>query len=463
MEESKQLEGEAAEAPRGTVDAASAPVVQPKRSVSRALERAALRELKNRKREQYAEQDAADAEVVRRMREERLAADDAARAEAWQMNVDRELARAQGRAEWVDAREKAAELRREARGEQRKLRKESAAELEHKLAELRHEREAAEDAYRRVSWDMAVERGLARIADRSGWVEAHDKAVKARREYKRALRKLRRERMQGHVVRIKTSDERITSRAKVEDGRDEAIRQAMKQTAVAHVARRDAQRAGVTGEELEALKAREAQLRAYEEQLCAQTRQIRLEEEEARFKALSDQAKERVTEEALLREDWLVCKEIADIEMRRARAAQRARRKDERVRARQAKDAQRLERNAVVEGSKAREWELLTSSKMQLVALQDAYLEALEAERDQIHAIRAAERAAAPAIRERENAENARRRADKLAREEADDAAFRQMKKERAYERSLERDSAIASTDVAYRAMCGELDDKGVK
>ena len=35
--------------------------------------------------------------------------------------------------------------------------------------------------------------------------------------------------------------------------------------------------------------------------------------------------------------------------------------------------------------------------------------------------------------------------------------------KERAYARSLERDAAIDSTDVAYRAMCGDLDDKGVK
>ena len=73
----------------------------PKPSVSKALQRAALRELKNRKREQYAQEDAADAQVVKRLREERLAADDAARAEAWQMNVDRELARAEGRTEWV--------------------------------------------------------------------------------------------------------------------------------------------------------------------------------------------------------------------------------------------------------------------------------------------------------------------------------------------------------------------------
>ena len=463
MEESKQLDGLADSAAPKPESRPAAPVVQPKRSVSRALERAALRELKNRKREQYAVEDAADAAEVARMREARLEADDAARAQAWQMNVDRELARAEGRADWVEARAKVAEMRKEARGEQRKLRREGAADLDRKLAELRHEREAAEDAYKRVSWDTAVERGLARIADRSGWVEAHEKAVKARREYKRALRRLRRNRMQGKVAHIKTSDERITSRAKVEDDRDEAIRLARKDAAVAQVARRDAQRAGVAGEELEALKAREAELRAYEEKLCAETRQVRLEEEQARFDALSEAAKERVTEEALLREDWLVCKEIADIELRQARAAARARRKDERVHARQAKDAQRLERNAVVESSKARERELLSSSAMQLAALQDAYLEALEAERDQIHAIRAAERAAAPAIRAQEAQENARRRADKLAREDADGVAFREMKKQRTYERSLERDSAIASTDVAYRAMCGELDAQGVK
>ncbi len=463
MEESKQIGEQAACAACEPQSQPAAPVVQPKRSVSRALERAALHELKARKREQYAAEDAADAAEVARMREARLAADDAARAQAWQMNVDRELARAEGRADWVEARAKVAEMRKEARGEQRKLRRESAADLDHKLAELRHEREEAEDAYRRVSWDMAVERGLARIADRSDWVEAHEKAVKLRREYRRALRKLRWERMQGKMAHIKTSDERITARAKVEDGRDEAIRIAMKDAAMAQVARRDAQRAGVGGEELEALKAREAELRAYEEKLCAETRQIRLDEAQARFDAMSEAAKERVTEEALLREDWLVCKEIADIELRRARAAARARRKEERARARQVKDAQRLERNAIVESSKARERELLSGSAMQIAALQDAYLEALEAERDQIHAIRAAERAAAPAIRAQEAQENARRRADKLAREEADDVAFREMKKQRAYERSLERDSAIASTDVAYRAMCGELDAQGVK
>ena len=102
----------------------AAQVVTPKPSVSKALQRAALRELKNRKREQYAQEDAADAQVVKRLREERLAADDAARAEAWQMNVDRELARAEGRTEWVEARLDSATLRRETRAEQRAFRKE---------------------------------------------------------------------------------------------------------------------------------------------------------------------------------------------------------------------------------------------------------------------------------------------------------------------------------------------------
>ena len=50
--------------------APAAQVVTPKPSVSKALQRAALRELKNRKREQYAQEDAADAQVVKRLREE---------------------------------------------------------------------------------------------------------------------------------------------------------------------------------------------------------------------------------------------------------------------------------------------------------------------------------------------------------------------------------------------------------
>ena len=57
----------------------TAPVaVQPKKSVSKALERAALRELRNRKREQYAAEDAADEAAVAQMRAARLAADDPA-------------------------------------------------------------------------------------------------------------------------------------------------------------------------------------------------------------------------------------------------------------------------------------------------------------------------------------------------------------------------------------------------
>ena len=80
MEESKQMDGLADSAAPKPESRPAAPVVQPKRSVSRALERAALRELKNRKREQYAVEDAADAAEVARMREARLEADDAARA-----------------------------------------------------------------------------------------------------------------------------------------------------------------------------------------------------------------------------------------------------------------------------------------------------------------------------------------------------------------------------------------------
>ena len=441
----------------------AAQVVTPKPSVSKALQRAALRELKNRKREQYAQEDAADAQVVKRLREERLAADDAARAEAWQMNVDRELARAEGRTEWVEARLDAATLRRETRAEQRAFRKEEGPAHQHALAQARHDRNDAEDAYKRGSWEIAVEQGFARAEGRTAWVEANERAVLARREYKKALRELRRSRTRGTVGRIKESDEQLKARAKVNDARADAIEEATKRHAIALAELRDAKRAGVTDDQLKVFADREAELRAARDNLCADTRKVRLEEEDARVQARSEAGKARVSEEAMLREEWRRLKDAADVEYRLARAAEKARRKDEKAQAREAREAMREERNAKVEAAKTRERELLTSYQIAQADMQDAYMEAQDAQRRQIRAIRAEERAAAPAIREEERAQAARRRAEKVARDDAAAAAYRELMKERAYARSLERDAAIDSTDVAYRAMCGDLDDKGVK
>lgn len=442
----------------------TAPVaVQPKKSVSKALERAALRELRNRKHEQYAAEDAADEAAVAQMRAARLAADDAARREAWEMNVEREMARAEGRADWVVARADAAELRRATRAEQRRFRKEEGPAQEARLAQARHEKNAAEDAYTMGSRQLDVDREMARAEGRAAWCEANERAWLARREYKKAIHKLRRQHAKADIESMRGADERITSQAKVEDAREDAIRKAMKDHAMAVVELRDARRAGVEGPELEALIAREAELGAAEEKICADTRQLRLDEADERVRARTEKGKERVGAEAALREEWRELKDIADIEKRRVRAEEKARRKEERAHARAVRESMREERNAKVEAAREQTRVLLTSYQMAQADMQEAYLEANEAQRDQIRAIRASERAARPEIRARENEADARRRADKLAREDADAATFREMMKERAYARSLERDSAIDSTDVAYRAMCGDLDEKGVK
>ena len=450
MEETKQID-------------AAGVAVEPKKSVSKALERAALRELRNRKREQYAAEDAADAAAVWQMREERLAADEADRRETWQMNVDREMARADARAEWVDARADAAELRRATRAEQRQFRKEQGPVTEHLLSQVRSEKNAAEDAYTMGCRQLDVDRAMAQAQGRDAWCEANERAWLARREYKKALHKLRRQHARQDAESLKGADERIMSHAKVEDAREDAIRQAMKDHAMAVVELRDARRDGVEGEQLEALVKREAELREAEDKICADTRQLRLDEADARVRARSEQGKARVSAEAALREEWRELKDAADIERRRVRAEEKARRKDERAHAKQAREAMREERNVKVEAAQERRRELLTGYQMAQADMQDAYLEANDAQRRQIGQIRAAERAARPEIRAREAQVAERHRLDKMAREDADAEAFRSMMKERVYERSLERDSAISSTEVAYRAMCGDLDDKGVK
>ncbi len=290
--------------------------------LARALERAAVRDLKASRRDVYRAQDDEDRELIERLRLERNSTVERLNEQAREIDVTRELDLSAQRAAWVDANDVAAVKRREARAAVKEARKHDTPLRRAYLEELRHDHNARIEQLDEELHALRVAHGLAEAELRAPWLDAKERTRVAKRTMQAALRELRAQEKVERPQRIAGEDAARRERNEASDKRWEAARKATTEHAVMQVEIREARQAG-TGD-LTALRAHEAELRAQAAQLEKEAREGDLAAANKAFEQCHVSSVNRAVARADLRAEWLAARHEADIERRRSRDAVRA-------------------------------------------------------------------------------------------------------------------------------------------
>ena len=286
-------------------------------ALSRALERAAVRDLQASRRETYRAQDKQDCDLIEHLRLERNAKIDRLDEQVREVNTTRELELSAQRAAWINANAIAAEKRRAARVAIREARKHDAPLRHAYLERLRHEHNEQIERLDEELKVLRVTHGLAEAELRETWLAAKERARVAKRTMKAALRELRAQESAERAQRVASEDAERKQRNEASDARWDAARKATTDYAVMQAEMREARRTG-TGD-LAAMRACEAELRAEAERLEHVARSGDLAAESKAFEQCRASSVGRAMNRASLREEWLSARHEADVERRRAR------------------------------------------------------------------------------------------------------------------------------------------------
>lgn len=316
-------------------------------TLSRALERAAVRDLKASRRDAYRAQDEEDRTRIDCLRLERNAEVERLNEQIREINTARELELSAQRAAWVDASADAAEKSRAARLAVRAARRHDGPLRRAYLESLRLDHNEKIERLDEELRALRVAHGLAEAELRAPWLEAQDRARMAKRAMKAALRELRAREEAERPQRIASEDVARRERNEASDARWTAARKAATDHAVLQVEMREARRAGTNN--LDGLRAREAELRAQAERLEHDARSSDLAAENKAFEQCRASSIGRAMTRADAREEWLAARHEADVERRRARDAVRAFRSSTRQEMAQAEARIRMRRNEVNE------------------------------------------------------------------------------------------------------------------
>ena len=329
-----ELDGAVAAAPQAGADQAARTPAS-KRAL-RLFERAAVRQMQDAQRARYAVEDAADQAEAERMRRERNEVADEHRMREWKLAVARELASAERREAYNEAREDAALRKREAKAAQREAlaawkpleaarraawREEALADDDAALAAGKAAADAKLEAHlaRHAAWDAARERELAakrawqavrspkaaaaagldeegRLAVRDAWLVARIEADAERRKAQVADRAVwRRE----HPAELAAEERARAERNARDDAREAASRDLnleremmlsdLRQPWIDAVERRD--RALAQARTADRPARREAL--AHEEAVAAEHRAARLAQEDEHVAEAARMARER--------------------------------------------------------------------------------------------------------------------------------------------------------------------------
>lgn len=293
-------------------------------SFVRALERAALRDLKAAKRSEYRAQDAEDRAAVDALRGERNSKLDELDAQARAINTQRELALSGQRANWNEARATAIEAKRGAKSVRREARRVATPLEREYLEQLRHEHNAEIAEIDAEVYDLNVARGLAIAELRQSWLEAKDRKTKAKRAFKLAMREVRKEQAARHKEEVELDNAERHARNEASDARWTAIRKMVGEREYVLTQIREAKQAKVRDAALiERLRAQEREMHATIEHLKAQAREADLAAEKATFERHQAAGAARALVESELRNEWLEAHYEEAKERHRARIAVR--------------------------------------------------------------------------------------------------------------------------------------------
>lgn len=420
------------------------------------LREAALRELKTSERERYAAEDAQDRAAQEQLRHELNANNDARRAQEWDMAVQRELDSAQRRTDWLEAHGKTIEAKHACRSAQQAWRAQYRPFEAEQRAQMRHDRTADEDAWRDQRREVDLRHLDAYAARHACWIAACEQAAQAKRRMRAILKEQRAERKAARPETRAAQEHARAARNALEESRNEAIRRATQERAVATALRREAERSG-TAEQIRQACAREAELRAAELALIEGTRKQRLHEEDQRVAQQTREAGENALAYAALRAEWLDAKHVAAVERRKMRQADRAARPQERAERAALTVRIREERSERSEQRRIASDTLNLDRELKLAELQEAYLDALEAERAEWRRAMAIDRPARAEALAAERDLQTQHREERNAEEDAFKKAVWDMAAERGYARAMEREAARETANGVYAKLRDEM------
>ncbi len=415
------------------------------RGIEKALRRAALRKLKAEKREQYALEDARDREALAIERARQNERDDARGEIAWRASVERELASAERRARWVELHSETAEAKKTVREAQREARARYRELEEARRGEMRMERLEDEDREAEARRALASKRLDAMAARHEAWVEAGDVEAKERRAAKAVLKQKRDERRALRPETLAREDHERAERNAAADARGEAVRKATREHAFATAMRMEAQRSG-TPEEVEAARAREAELKEVEDRVRKQAREEQAAASKALREARQAAAAKRKAEKAEICKGWRAAKAAKAEERKKMRLADREVRAEERAEDAAAAVAFREERNARDEARAAEGRELDERREMILADIRKFYYDRLEVEREEWRRAAELDKPARAAALSEERALAKQHRAERGAELEAG----KQIVRARALQRAQDRAVASKAASDAY-------------
>ncbi len=412
-----------------------------RRAMDRALNRAASIDMRARKRQEYAQQDAAEREQLDRMRAQRNAADDERAAGRWQMAVDREMASAERRSDWVEAHYETQDTRREVDESQRQARRQWREREDDLRARMRQERNAEQDEWRNERWQMDVDREMASAERRSDWVEAHYEAVRLRQEARAA----RHEALPG--LRAAEGQQRALMREQRNAEQDERSRELWEMRVENSMEQAEAREgwARARGVAIDRKRAMREAVRGLRHDRAAlrEGRAAQRDEERRRRNARADElsgqidrlAKERAVAGALARD----ARRTGDREQEEAQRALEVRLKEREARLR---SEARKELNAASDDARRRAWEQDVEWEMRLADARADYLEARGAAIEQRRAMAEPLRRAAGDGARREGALVRRLREQRNA---SDDA-----RAEQGWRLDVERETTLAALREDY-------------
>ena len=150
-------------------------------ALGRALERYALRDLKERKREEYHQQNMADSALIDRLRHKRNENVERIDQASWDLRVARELALAERREPWIDAHERTVQTRRKTKEALASSRATHNPADRAQLEQMRVAHQSAQDSFAAEQHELNLARESAICGLRERWNDARGRTTQAKR------------------------------------------------------------------------------------------------------------------------------------------------------------------------------------------------------------------------------------------------------------------------------------------
>lgn len=161
--------------------ASEAAVVAAGPALGRALERYALRDLKERKREEYHQQNVADSALVDQLRHKRNENVERIDQESWNLRVTRGLAMAAQREPWINAHERTVQTKRATKEALASTRATHNPSDRAQLEQMRVAHQSAQDSFAAEQHELNLTRESAICNLRERWNDARGRTTQAKR------------------------------------------------------------------------------------------------------------------------------------------------------------------------------------------------------------------------------------------------------------------------------------------